>query len=280
MGTNLFGAGFIGRKYKEMFPETIVLNRDTLVSTHPEVLYMISTIHNYHPKDGNPFIDIETNNLHFMKVLDECVKKHGGNLVFNLVSTWFVYGHTDYPAKEDSECRPTGFYSITARARELLLQSYAELKGFKYRILRLGGVIGVGDKKASAKKNALQWMVKTVAQGGTAKIYEGDALRDFIDVRDCARAINLVITEGKTNEIYNIANGQGLRVSTLVEHANQVGGFMGQVGRMPVPDFHKSVQVTSMWLDVKKLKDLGYVQQHDIKTSVAELVHYYQTHDE
>lgn len=273
----VFGVGFVGGKYIEAHPtELVAIDRDEVISMFPNILYLRSTIHNYHPKDGNPYIDVETNLLHFLKVLDENRKLHGVNLTFNLVSTWFVYGKTNYPAKEDTYCNPTGFYSITARAREQLLMSYAETFGIKYRILRLGGVIGIGDTKISPKKNALQWMIKEVAQGREVKVYDGDAIRDYIDVRDCARAIHLVLEKGNLNEIYNIANGQGLRISELVDHANATVGWVGKVGTMPVPEFHKTVQVPSMYLNVQKIKNLGYVQQHDIKTTVAELAKFYQ----
>ena len=272
------GSGFIGNWYMDLFSnETVVEPKSMVESTHPDILYMISTVHNYHPKDGNPYIDIDTNLVLFMDVLSRSVEKWGENTVFNLVSTWFVYGNTDLPAKETSHCNPTGFYSITARAREQLLISYAELKGFKYRILRLGNVLGAGDKKISRKKNALQYIVSEVAKGRDVDyLYKDGAIRDFIDVRDCVRAIHLVLEKGELNQIYNIANGKGLNVNDLVYTAWQESGYMSKITEIPVPEFHRQVQTSKMYMDTKKLKALGYVQQHDIAQTVRELVHHYQ----
>ncbi len=275
---SLFGAGFIGGKFAETYPDEVeVMPRDAEFTTNPHILYGISTIHNYHPKDGNPFIDIETNLLKFVRVLDKSITDGS---VFNLISTWFVYGEVPLPAQEDARCLPTGFYSITALAREQLLKSYCETFGLKYRILRLGNVIGIGDKKISPRKNALQWMVKELAQGREVKLYKGDPIRDFIDVRDCVKAIHLVLEKGELNTIYNISNGEGLRISTLLEVANRAGGYKGKIGEMEVPDFHSKVQTSKMWMDTRKLKSLGYVKSHDIETSVEELVHYYQLRQE
>ena len=215
----------------------------------------------------------------FVKILDEARKDWGKELIFNQISTWFCYGLTELPAKENSPCRPTGFYSVTALAREQLLASYCRTFDVSYRILRLGNVIGIGDKKASPKKNALQWMVKELAQGRDVSVYKSDAIRDYIDVRDCVQAIKLVMEKGELNQVYNISNGKGLSVRGLVQHAQASGGFIGKVGSMDVPDFHKTVQVTSMYLDNSKIKKLGYVQKHDIKLSVEELTKHYQTHD-
>lgn len=277
---SLFGTGFIGTHYIDSHPgQTIPMGRGDLEASTSNVLYGISTVHNYHAKEGDPFIDINTNLIHFMAVLDANRKLFGESLTFSLISTWFVYGETELPAKETSRCNPTGFYSITARAREQLLISYAKTFGLSWRILRLGNVIGPGDKKISKKKNALQYMVRELSQGREIDLYENGAFRDFIDVRDCVDAIHLVLEKGNINEIYNIANGKGYNVRDLVYTAWQESGYVGRINDVPVPDFHKIVQTPKMWLDTKKLKSLGYIQRHDIHQTVRELVNLYQ-HEE
>jgi nucleoside-diphosphate-sugar epimerase len=275
---SLFGAGFIGNAYKAAYPEEVhIVPREGVHSLGRDILYMISTVHNYHPKLGEPYLDAETNIMHFLKVLNMNKNK---DIVFNLVSTWFVYGNTpDAPASEDSHCDPKGFYSITARAREQLLISWCETFGLKYRILRLGNVIGIGDKKISRMKNALQFMVRELTQGREIELYKNAAIRDFIDVRDVVKAIHLVLEKGETNQIYNIANGQGLSVYDLVQYAFQQCGYTGRIKEIPVPDFHKTVQVPRMWLDTRKIQKLGYVKSHDIKTSITEMVHYYRNEE-
>jgi nucleoside-diphosphate-sugar epimerase len=220
---SLFGYGFIGREFVRQFPDTVVVDRDSNYSPTENILYGISTIHNYHPKEGDLFMDVETNLIKFLNVLQA---NQDRDIVFNLISSWFVYGQTEkLPASEDDLCNPTGFYSVTAYAREKLLESYCKTFNIKYRILRLGNVIGIGDEKASPKKNALQWMISELSKGNEVELYKGDAIRDYIDVRDCARAIHLVLEKGEYNAIYNVSNGQGLRISRLLEVANRAVNF-------------------------------------------------------
>lgn len=277
---SLFGTGFIGSYYLGAHPDqTTSMGREDVISHTPNILYGISTIHNYHAKEGDPFIDIETNLLHFMDVLDSNRKVFGDSLVFNVISTWFVYGETELPAKENSPCNPTGFYSITARAREQLLASYCQTFGIRYRVLRLGNVIGIGDQKISKKKNALQYMVRELAQGREINLYKNGAIRDYIDVRDCVDAIHLILEKGEFNEIFNVANGRGLNVRDLVYTAWQESGYSGKINDVDVPGFHKIVQTPKMWMDVKKIKSLGYFQKHDIAQSVRELAHYYKNEE-
>lgn len=273
------GSGFVGGEFSKQYKDEVsVMSRDEVYADEDtDILYLISTVHNYHPKDGDPFIDIKTNLLHFMSILDSNINK---GVVFNLVSTWFVYGKTpEIPAKETSPCNPTGFYSITSRCREQLLISYCETFGLKFRILRLGGVLGIGDQKVSAKKNALQWMVKELAQGRGVEIYKGGVVRDYIDVRDVAQAIHLVLEKGGLNEIYNISNGHGINIEPLIEVAYRESGYKGTVGVKEVPEFHKTVQIPQFYADNSKLRLLGYAQQHDIKNTIKELVHYYENNE-
>lgn len=280
MEVSLFGAGFIGGLYASYYG-AICIGRGLLRSYTPNILYMVSTVHNYHPKDGDPFLDIDTNLSYFMRVLKHAHEDFGDQLIFNLVSTWFVYSPRQIPAREDSYCEPNGFYSITALCREQLLKSYCETFDLKYRILRLGNVIGVGDEKISRKKNALQYIIKELALGHDVDyLYKGGAIRDYIDVRDCVDAIHLVLEKGELNQVYNIANGKGYNVNDLVNVAHRESGFKSKITEIDVPQFHKVVQMPKMYLNIDKIRKLGYVQKHDIKQSVRELVHHYQANEE
>jgi len=270
------GGGFVGGAFCRTYADDVeVVGRDVIAAEHPFIIDFVSTIDNYNVKT-DPFLDIDTNLTLLVEKLEMARKLHGEKTVYNFISSWFVYGKTKVPAREDSPCNPTGFYSITKRAAEQLLISYCQTFNMNWRILRLGNVIGVGDKKISKKKNALQFMIRELAQGRDINLYNSGTIRDFIDVRDAISAIHLVLEKGETNQIYNIANGCGLNVGGLVNQAWADAGYAGKINLIPAPEFHKQVQTNIMYLDVSKIKKLGYVQKHDIKQSVAELVEYYK----
>jgi nucleoside-diphosphate-sugar epimerase len=153
-------------------------------------------------------LDIETNLTKLIEVLEECKKLNNKEIVFNFISSWFVYGKTTIiPATEDAVCNPTGFYSITKYAAERMLASYCDTFGIKYRILRLTNIIGPGDKKVSAKKNAIQYMIGCLKNNEPITIYDGGSnIRDFMDVEDCCRAIKVCLDVAPLNQIINISN--------------------------------------------------------------------------
>lgn len=263
------GKGFIGSEFAKQYPDCIVNDRDDYQVKSNNILYLISTVTNYNVL-SDPYVDIETNLITLMKVLSQCQNK---NVSFNFVSSWFVYGDTDLPAKEDSICRPTGFYSITKKAAEDLLISYANTFDISYKILRLANVIGKSDKKVSAKKNALQFLIQQLKNNETVKLYnKGQMYRDYIHVADVVAAIKLVLDAGQLNTVYNIGNGIPVLFADIIHYAHRIIGSKSEIVEIEPPDFHKLVQVKSMYMDNTKLNNLGYRPKYTINQCIDDLI--------
>jgi nucleoside-diphosphate-sugar epimerase len=268
---NVFGGrGFVGSKFAES-RNVIVNERDDYAVNEnaTDVVYFISTIHNYHVHD-NPYLDIDTNLTTLIKVLESC---KGKDITFNFISSWFVYGNVSLPAKEDSYCDPKGFYSITKRTAEQLLISYCETFDIKYRILRLANVIGPSDNKVSAKKNALQFMINEIVEGRDVNMYDGGLVyRDYIHVVDVVNAINIVIDKGEINEIYNIGNGSKVYIKDVMEMVKLWTNSPANLKSIETVEFHKKVQAKDMVLDVLKLKSLGYQPKYTLTAALDSLI--------
>lgn len=268
---NVFGGkGYVGSAYSSKY-ECIVNDRNDLTPKSNDILYLISTVDNYSVKT-NPFVDIETNLTTLMRVLENC--KNNPNTVFNFVSSWFVYGDTDLPAKETSYCNPKGFYSITKRAAEQMLISYCETYNIKYRILRFANVVGGNDKKTSKKKNALTYLINELLSNNDIELYDnGDFYRDYIHINDLCRAIELIVTVGEHNTIYNVGNGIPIHFGDIIRYAKEVAHSSSQIKSIPQADFHKLVQVKSMYMDNSKLKKLGYSESYTATDIIDELIY-------
>lgn len=127
---SVYGAGYIGGRYCQMYPkDTHVIPREQRSPVSKEILYLISTIDNSNIHD-NITLDVETNLRIFCEVLNHC---RSDDICINFISSWFVYGDCDLPAKEDSICNPKGFYSITKKCAEDLLIDFCRTYKVKYR---------------------------------------------------------------------------------------------------------------------------------------------------
>jgi len=272
MSINLFGgSGFIGTEFRKRY-DCLANDRNNLipVAGH-DVLYLISTVDNYNIHT-NPFVDIETNLTILIRVLENFRKECPDN-VFNFASSWFVYGDTDLPAREESYCDPKGFYSITKRAAEQLLISFCETYNLKYRILRFANVIGIGDKKTSKKKNALTYLLNEIKKNGEIDLYEGgEFYRDYIHVSDLCSAVKLVIDKGMYNEVYNIGNGKPIVFKDVIDYAIKKTNSTVKINIVEQNSFHKLVQVKSMYMENSKLRSLGYVPLFSINNIVDQIL--------
>ena len=265
------GTGFIGSKFYNKHKEnSVLIPRDEVQPKSNRVLYLISTVDNYNVLE-NPFIDIETNLIHLMKVLDNC---KGKDIEFTFISSWFVYGDTHLPARETSPCRPKGFYSITKLAAEQLIESYCKTFNIKYKIVRLGNVIGKGDGKVSKKKNALQFLVDELKADRDINLYNnGEFYRDFVHVDDVVAGIKFVMDRGESGETYNLGSARKPTLfKDIIAYAKQEIGSNSNIGTMEASDFHKIVQVESMYLDSSKLGSLGFFPSIGVYEAVKQMI--------
>lgn len=272
MEVSLFGGtGFIGSRYKQLYHDnTYVHDRESNHPIYGNVLYMISTTHNYHVYE-DPYLDINTNLVKLISVLENC---KNDNIVFNFISSWFVYGQqSEIPARETSICNPTGFYSITKKCAEDLLISYCKTFNIKYRILRLGNVYGVGDKGVSKKKNALQYLINEIKNNKDIELYyDGHFLRDYIYVDDVCKAINLCVKTAPINEIINVGSGIPQNFREIIDFVMKETGSSTKIRTKDAFDFHKIVQIKDFYLDISKLQSLGFKQEIDIFSGVRKIL--------
>lgn len=262
---NLFGKGFIGTHYSNLY-ECIINDRNDLVPQSTHILYTISTTNNYHVKT-NPYIDIDTNLTTLIRVLENCKDK---DVVFNFISSWFVYGQINGPFTEDSYCDPKGFYSITKRTAEQLLISYCETFNIKYRILRLANVLGPGDRNVSNRKNVLTYLIREIVKNNNIELLnDGIFYRDYIHVTDVCKAINLVLKFGEVNSIYNIGNGKPTLFRDAINYVLTKTKSTSNVSSI-TPD--KLVHSESMYMRNEKLKVLGYNAEYCLPKILDELI--------
>lgn len=263
------GTGFIGGSFCNIFSEqSIKIPRDNRKPQSKNILYFISTTTNYNIFE-DLHIDINTNLNLLMEVLEYCKDE---DIVFNFVSSGFVYGLDIIDAKETDLPDPRGFYSITKRTAEQLLISFCETFGCKYRIFRLANVYGT-DKTISPKKNVLAFLINKIKNNEDIQLYEGGyVLRDYMHVDDVSRAIMHIINHGKVNEIYNIATGQPRYFRGIIELAHKEINFStSKIIHVETPPFYKSTQAKNFSLNIEKLTSLDFKSQIPLELGIKEL---------
>jgi len=273
VNVSVFGtSGFIGSNFKaHSIHQVESLDRDSPLPSNSDLLYLVGTTDNYNVLT-NPALDIEVNLLLLIRNLEQ-LRSRFGTFTFNFVSSWFVYGEAQQPPfVEEGPCNPKGFYSISKYAAEKYIESYCQTYGIKYRIIRLGNVFGQNDNGISKKKNAMQYLISRIKNNELVELYdEGKFYRDYIDVRDVVSAIDLIIASDLTNEIVNVGTGIPTLFKEVIMGAKLAFNSTSEIQSIPIPAFHKQVQVKDAWLDTKKLGSLGFKIQYPIMTEITNL---------
>ena len=182
---------------------------------------------------------------------------------FLLVSTLDVYGEPRrLPITESTPTNPLTDYAITKfEAEQLVCARCPAAKPFC--ILRVSHVYGPGDRPIKL----IPKVVESVKAGRAPEIFgDGSDLRDFIHVRDVARAI-VTAVERQATGLFNVASGRSISVRDAVRT------ILNASGTKLEPVFKPRQKPRVDWrFDVTALrKALDFEPCEDFKGGIREL---------
>jgi GDP-4-dehydro-6-deoxy-D-mannose reductase len=125
----------------------------------------------------------------------------------------------EVPIKECNPLRPLSPYGVSKVAQDLL--GYQYFKSYGQKIVRTRAFNHTGPRRGEVfvSSNFARQIVEIEKGRRKPVIQVGnlDAVRDFLDVRDVARAYYLALEKGTPGEVYNIASGKGLKIRELLD---------------------------------------------------------------
>jgi GDP-4-dehydro-6-deoxy-D-mannose reductase len=125
----------------------------------------------------------------------------------------------DIPIKEDMPLRPGNPYAVARVSQEMLSKCYVEAYKLDIILTRSFNHVGPGQRIDFAVPSFAKQISDGVKQGQKEiKLLTGDitVIRDFIDVRDVARAYFALLKDGRPGEIYNICTGKGYTLKEII----------------------------------------------------------------
>ena len=170
------------------------------------------------PKTSNekPVVDIETNLIPVVRMLDACVAE-GVERVVYLSSGGTVYGVPQVsPIPETHPTRPICSYAVVKLAVEHYLGMYHALHGLDHVCLRLSNPYGPRQNPKAAQGAVAVFAGRALA-GEPLMIWgDGSVVRDFLDVRDAAWAVVAAALGPARNVTFNLGSGQGTSLNAIV----------------------------------------------------------------
>ncbi|MDX3691362.1 NAD-dependent epimerase/dehydratase [Streptomyces europaeiscabiei] len=129
------------------------------------------------------------------------------------------------PLDETVPPAPSGAYARAKLAASRAVQSAADAGEISAVVLRLVNTCGPYPTPAGFVGKLLPTLRTAAETGAAPEVTVGDAVRDWIDVRDVAEAVVLAVLRPTGKGTFNIGSGVGVPVRELVSQALTVAGL-------------------------------------------------------
>lgn len=201
-----------------------------------------------------PLLFAQTNVLGSVNLLEAC-RKHGARKVIYAQTGGCVYGEpVELPSPETHVIKPVDPYGISKYPMELYLKAYAHHYGLLYTVLRYPNVYGP-RQDPFGEAGVVSIFCKHMLLGTQACVNgTGEQLRDYVFVKDIARANFLALERGH-NETYNVGSGIGTSVNRIFSLLKAATAYpLGPVFGPARPG-----EVSASYLDSRKAeRELGW----------------------
>jgi len=193
---------------------------------------------------------------------------------FVQISTDEVYGSVpEGSSREEDELRPRNPYSASKAGADRLAYSYWATYGVPVIITRASNNYGPNQ----FPEKVIPLFITNAIDDLQVPLY-GDGLneRDWLHVSDHCRALDLLIGEGVSGEVYNVGGGNQVRNVDLTRRILELAGKPESLIR-PIADRQGHDRRYS--LDTSKLEALGWRPQVPFERGLRETVDWYRQNE-
>lgn len=221
---------------------------------------------------ADPIYDADINVLGALNLLNLSVK-YGVRKFIHISSGGAVYGEPVYvPCDEKHPVQPLCPYGATKYILELYLYMFKANFGLDYTILRYGNVYGprqdpAGEAGVVAIFTGSMLKEKPVTIFGT-----GEQVRDYVFVKDCARA-NLLAVDKGSGQVINLGFGVPTTVNQIFNGLKEILQYPMDANYAPA----RTGETFRIYLAVEKAKEqLGWCAEVSLLEGLRKTVEYFK----
>jgi UDP-glucose 4-epimerase len=221
---------------------------------------------------ADPIFDASVNVLGSINLI-ECARNARVKRFIYISTGGAVYGEPEYlPCDEAHPINPICQYGASKHTVEHYLYMYRENYGLEYVVLRYPNVFGPRqDPRGEAGVVAI-FTGQMLAGEPVVINGDGEQVRDFVFVGDCARGNLLATTTEQANTIYNLGWGRGTSVNDIFWGLKAITGYE----REPVYGPAKVGETRRIYLDASKANEkLGWAPAVSLEEGLSQTVAYF-----
>ncbi|MCE9596507.1 MAG: GDP-mannose 4,6-dehydratase [Spirochaetia bacterium] len=216
----------------------------------------------------NPAAVIENNTVVPVRLF-QAARDNGfkGTIVF--ASSGEVYGvKGSMPILESQPAAPGNPYAESKRAAEQFIPYFCE-KGMRIVIARPFNHIGPGQREDFVLPSFLKRISEAQSKNANSiSVGDLEAERDFADVRDVAKAYQILAERGESGHVYNICSGEPVPIRKILDLAIEVTG--AKITPAVDPGLLRPDAKSIRYGSSAKLKSLGWEQRYSLKASIQD----------
>jgi len=224
---------------------------------------------------SDPVYDAQINILGSLNLL-EAARKTGVRKVVYISSGGAAYGEPVYlPCDEKHPIDPLCPYGVTKHTIEHYLFLYKQIYGLDYTVLRYANVYGP-RQDPNGEAGVVAIFTKKMLSGQPATIFgSGEQQRDFVFVKDCARA-NLMVSGKEHSGIYNIGCGVGTTINQIFTALKAITHYPRAAEYGPA----KLGETFKIYLDNQLAgKEFGWEPNVSLQDGLRQTVDYFLQHE-
>ena len=166
-------------------------------------------------------------------------------------------------------------YALTKYAQERQVLIFGDAYGREAVALRLFNVFGEGQALSNPYTGVLANFASRLANGQSPMVFEdGRQRRDFVHVRDVARAFRLALEQPQAGgHVINVGSGHAYAIADV---ASLLADVMGVPELEPeIMNKARSGDIRNCFADISKARDLlGFQPVHRLENSLEEFAHW------
>jgi dTDP-glucose 4,6-dehydratase len=193
---------------------------------------------------------------------------------FVQISTDEVYGSVpEGSSTETDELRPRNPYSASKAGADRLAYSFWATYDVPVIITRASNNYGPNQ----FPEKVIPLFITNLLNDLPVPLYgDGQNVRDWLHVEDHCRGVDLLLTEGKSGEVYNIGGGNEVKNVDLTDAIlEQLGKPTTLITRVEDRLGHDR----RYSLDTSKLRAMGWTPKHDFTQGLTETVAWYRENE-
>lgn len=187
-----------------------------------------------------------------------------------LSSSAAIYGDkTLPPCKENAEPACQSPYALSKLQGEEMLKLYNSLYNLPTATLRYFNVFGPNQNPNSAYAAVIAKFVDSFIKKQPLTIFgDGKQTRDFVFVKDIARANIFAALNLGNGQVYNIAAGAHYTLLELVDILSKLFKYKPQVNFVPV----RAGDIKESFADISKISLIGFKPEYTLETGLKEML--------